>query len=228
MALRVLLLIAMLATVSAGAKGLHEIPLPAVEQADGAIDQRIRTERWTMRIRNLHKFPMVAFTLRLIDPERPTAKHHSSSDRVMNPRRAIHLGESVDHATYASCSVVVVVVASVFEDGTFAGSNDEVEAVFRRRQARLRTLREALSVLQSTSVGETGVSRAAELQTLLESLAGSRDVLVGMDAVSAMENRPDIFNAMKKEHLSKDMLIQSLELGVSILDRSVVPRRLPD
>lgn len=227
MAFHALFLVGILAAVPAGVADAHEIPLPAIEQASCALDPRIGMERWTMQVRNVHTVPLVAFTIRLTDPKKPTVKHLSFTDRVMNPRRAIQPGESVEHSTSASCSATAVVAASVYEDGTVAGNYDEVEAVFRRRQARLRALQEMLSVLQTTSAGEGGVNGAAELQALLESLAGSRDGLVGLDAVSTMENRPDIFNAMKKEHLSKDMLIRALELGVSILERAVVPRRLP-
>ena len=179
-----------------------------------------------MQIRNVHTVPLVAFTLRLTDPKKHRT-YRSFIDRVMNPLRAIQPGESVEHSTYASCSATAVVAASVYKDGTFAGDGDEVEAVFQRRQVRLRTLREMLSVLQTTSAGEAGVNGAAELQALLESLAGSRDDW-SASVISNLENRPDIFNAMKNEHLSKDMLIHALERGVSILERAVVPRRLPD
>ena len=228
MAFHALFLVGSLAAVPAGVADVREIPLPAIEQASCAIDPRIGMERWTMQVRNVHTVPLVAFTIRLMDPKKPTVEHLSFTDRVMNPRRAIQPGEGVNYATYASCSVAAVVAASVYEDGTFAGNTDDVESVFWRRQAWLRALREMLSVLQTTSAGEDGVNGAVELQALLESLAGSRDGLVGLDAVSAMENRPDIFNAMKKAHLSKDLLIQALELGVSVLERAAVPRRLPD
>ena len=227
MAIHALVLIGVLAAAPADVADIREIPLTAIEQASCAIDPRIGGERWTMQIRNVHTVPLVAFTLRLTDPKKHRT-YRSFIDRVMNPLRAIQPGESVEHSTYASCSATAVVAASVYEDGTFAGDGDEVEAVFQRRQVRLRTLREMLSVLQTTSAGEAGVNGAAELQALLESLAGSRDVLVGLGAVSNLENRPDIFNAMKNEHLSKDMLIHALERGVSILERAVVPRRLPD
>ena len=228
MAFHALFLVGSLAAVPAGVADVREIPLPEIEQASCAIDPRIGVERWTMQVRNVHTVPLVAFTIRLTDPQKPTVKRLSFTDRVMNPRRAIQPGESVDHSTSASCSVTAAVAASVYDDGTFSGNNNDVEAIFQRRQARLRALRRMLSVLQTTSAGEAGVNGAAELQALLESLAGSREGLVGLDAVSNMENRPDIFDAMKNEYLSKEMLIQALELGVSILERAVVPRRLPD
>jgi len=227
MTLHALFLIGILTTVPAGGADNHEIPLPVLEQADCAIDQRAEWERWRIRLRNVHNVPLVAFTLRFIETERPSAKRSSYSDRVMNPRRSIQPGESVDHATMAPCSLTVMVVASVFEDGTFAGSSDEVEKVFGRRQTWLRVLREMLSVLQTTPEGEGGVNGVTELQALLESLAGSREGRVGLDAVSALENRPDIFDTNRKEHLSKDTLIQALERAVAILARSVVARRPP-
>jgi len=228
MTLHTLFLVGFLAAGSTGVANVNEVPLPAIEQASCAIDPRIGVERWTMQVRNVHTVPLVAFTIRLTDPQKPTVKRLSFTDRVMNPRRAIQPGESVEHSTSESCSATAEVAASVYEDETSAGNDNDVEAIFQRRQARLRALREMLSVLQTTSAGEDGVNGAAELQALLESLAGSRDGLVGLDAVSNMENRPDIFNAMKNEHLSKDMLIHALERGVSILERAVVPRRLPD
>lgn len=89
MAIHTLFLIGILAAAPAGVAGVHEIPLPAIEQASCSIDQRIGMERWTMQIRNVHTVPLVAFTIRLTDAKKPTAKHLSFTDRVMNPRRTI-------------------------------------------------------------------------------------------------------------------------------------------
>lgn len=68
----------------------------------------------------------------------------------------------------------------------------------------------------------------AELESLLDAVVGPdglRAKREALGAVATMENRPDIFNLVRRDHLSKAQLVTALERAVTILEQAEANRK---
>ena len=125
MAFHALFLVGSLAAVPAGVADVREIPLPAIEQASCAeIDPRIGVERWTMQVRNVHTVPLVAFTIRLTDPQKPTVKRLSSG-RSRDESTPCHSTRSTSIIPLSSCSVTAFFFTICMTTETFSGNDPQ-------------------------------------------------------------------------------------------------------
>ena len=114
---------------------------------------------------------------------------------------------------------------AVFADGSSAG---DARQVFLWRREQHQRLQHVLVTLRTSVLGDGGVNGLTELESLLDAIVGpdgrraKGDVL---GAVSALEHRPDILNRLRKDHLSKDMLVAALERAVTLLEHAEAARR---
>jgi hypothetical protein len=200
-------------------------PMPTITKADCSVDDRLSTGRWSVELRNEHDQPLVAWWLEFIDPVRPHHVGRSGTDRVLQPSSYVRPGQTVEHRSPSGCASRVSVAVAVFADG---GSAGDARDVFLRRREQLQRLQHVLATLRTSPLGDDGANGLVELESLLDAVVGPDGLRAKQDAlgaVSALEDRPDILNLLRRDHLSKDQLVAALERAVTLLERAEAARR---
>ena len=177
-------------------------PMPTIAKAVCSVDDRLSLERWSVELRNEHDQPLVAWSLAFHDPVRPHNIGGSRTDSLLQPGSYVQPGQTVKHpSVMRGCSSHVSVATAVFAGGSSVG---DARDVFRRRREQLQRLKHLLATLRTSPLGNEGVNGGVELESLLDAVVGpdglhaKRDAL---SAVAAMEDRPDIFNIHRSDHL---------------------------
>ncbi len=168
----VLVLVAAVLVGQASGPPAPRPPLPVVEQHACAVDRLpsgTPVFRHLFRLRNVHDVPLVAwgFTARGLEPGDTTGW---LQDRQLSPAIHVKPGEAVDDSwlsPVSACAFEPRLDVAAYADGNAVGTAERLADFHESRRARALGLEAIVSLLETTSVLETGVRTRTELDGAL-------------------------------------------------------------